>query len=245
MQPLPLITAATVTAASATVISIGTFVPSARLWGNIISRGTSKNPPRVALTFDDGPTPGGTDCVLDVLAEMKVRATFFVIGKNVERHPDLLRRIDAEGHLIANHTFDHRRLSVFGRAGWWRKQIERTDAAIKRVIGRRPAMFRPPVGHKTPWTMHAVRKSGHAMVTWNVRSFDGLKSATPQKILDRLLPRCRAGDIVVLHDGVEPGRQRELRMTVEAVRPLILGLRERGLEPVRVDELVGAPGYRT
>jgi peptidoglycan/xylan/chitin deacetylase (PgdA/CDA1 family) len=219
-------------------------VPSSRLWGNVISRGTTEGPPRVALTFDDGPTPGGTDRVLDILLELKVSATFFVIGLNVQRWPDLLRRIDAEGHEIGNHTFDHSHWGVFRHARWWADQIRRTDDTIEKIIGRRPAMFRPPVGHKTPYTMMAARWKGHALVTWNVRSFDGLASATPQKILDRLLPRCRAGDIVILHDGVEPNRRRAPSVTVEAVKPLILGLRERGLEPVRVDELTGLAAYR-
>src|SRR5437016_2530000 len=83
----------------------GTPFPSGWLWGKVISRGTKDGPPRIALTFDDGPTPGGTDRILDLLAELKAPATFFVIGQNVEGYPDLLRRIDAEGHLIGNHTF--------------------------------------------------------------------------------------------------------------------------------------------
>ena len=198
----------------------------------------------MALTFDDGPTPGGTDRVLDILRELKVSATFFVIGRNVQRWPDLLRRMDAEGHGIGNHTFDHSHWGVFGHARWWADQIQRTDDAIEKVIGRRTAMFRPPVGHKTPYTMMAARRTGHALVTWNMRSYDGLASATPQKIIDRLLPRCRAGDIVILHDGVEPNRLRDPSVTVEAVKPLIRGLRERGLEPVGVEQLTGLKMYR-
>src|SRR5438552_3460310 len=100
-------------ASSALAMTWGTFVPSGWLWGEVISRGTIQGPPRVALTFDDGPTPGGTDRILDLLAELKAPSTFFVIGQNVERHPDLLRRIDAEGHLIGNHTFDHHHWGVF------------------------------------------------------------------------------------------------------------------------------------
>jgi peptidoglycan/xylan/chitin deacetylase (PgdA/CDA1 family) len=104
-------------------------------------------------------------------------------------------------------------------------------------------MFRPPVGHKTFLTMSALRRTGHKMVTWNVRSYDGLAGATPQKILDRLLPRCGAGDIVILHDGVEPNRRRDPAVTVEALKPLVLGLRKRGLEPARLDEMTGISSY--
>lgn len=244
MLTTPLILGATgAFALSAPIVSHGIFAPTSRVWGNVISRGTSEGPPRVALTFDDGPTPGGTDRVLNILAELKVLATFFVIGRNVQRWPDLLRRIDAEGHAVANHTFDHSRWGVFGHAGWWAHQIRRTDDAIEQVIGRRPAMFRPPVGHKTPYTLMAARRTGHALVTWNMRPYDGVASTTPQRILDRLLPRCRSGDIVLLHDGAEPNRKRDPSATVEAVRPLILGLRERGIESVRVDELTGLKLY--
>jgi peptidoglycan-N-acetylglucosamine deacetylase len=231
-------------ALSAPIVSHGLFAPSSCVWGKVISCGTAQGPPRVALTFDDGPTPVGTDRVLDLLAELKVSATFFVIGRNVECCPDLLRRIDAEGHLIANHTFDHSHWGIFGHARWWQDQILRTDDAIERVIGRRPAMFRPPIGHKTPSTLLAVRRTGHALVTWNVRSFDAMARATPTRILDRLMPQCGAGDIVLLHDGVEPHRKRDPSATVQAVRPLITGLREQGIQPVRLDELTGLPAYQ-
>jgi peptidoglycan-N-acetylglucosamine deacetylase len=176
---------------------------------------------------------------------LKVSATFFVIGRNVERWPDLLRRIHDEGHSVGNHTFDHSHWGVFGHGRWWAEQIQRADDAIEKVIGHRPAMFRPPVGHKTPYTMTAARRTGHALVNWNVRSFDVFASATPVKILDRVLPRCRAGDIVTLHDGIEPNRQRDPAVTVEAVKPLIIGLRERGLEPARAEELTGLIPYQT
>jgi peptidoglycan/xylan/chitin deacetylase (PgdA/CDA1 family) len=225
-------------------LSYGTFVPGSRIWGPVIWRGTSDGPPRVALTFDDGPTAGATDRVLDVLGELGVKAAFFVIGRNVERHPDLLRRIDADGHVVGNHTFDHSHWGSMRRGRFWREQIDRTNQAIERVLGRRPALFRPPIGHKNPYTMAAARDAGQAVVTWSIRAMDGLPT-TPQRILNRLLPGRRAGDILILHDGIEPGRKRDPSATIAAVRPLVLSLRERGLEPVRLDELIGLAPYQT
>lgn len=237
MSPaLPLILSGLVGGGS--LFSWATFAPTSRLWGANISRGSRANPQRVALTFDDGPTPGGTDRILDVLHELKVPATFFAIGQNVQRHPDLLRRIDAEGHLIGNHTFDHSHWGIFTPASWWLEQVIRTDDQIEKTIGRRTTFFRPPVGHKTPLTGAALRRSGHTMVTWTLRCYDGLSRTTPQDILGRLLPRARAGDIVLLHDGSEPHFARHPGATVEALRPLIQGLRERELEPVRLDSIV-------
>jgi peptidoglycan-N-acetylglucosamine deacetylase len=231
-----------VTAALAGLAGYATFVPGSRIWGPVVWQGASDGPPRMALTFDDGPTAGATDCILDILGEMKVKAAFFVIGRNVEREPDLLRRIDAEGHLVGNHTFDHSRWSSMGQGPFWRKQIEKTDAAIERVLGRRPLLFRPPVGHKTPYTMAAARRGGHAVVTWGVRAWDGVPT-TAERIVEHVAPRCRAGTIVILHDGVEPNRPRDPSASIAAVRPLVAAIRERGLEPVRLDELTGLRAY--
>jgi peptidoglycan/xylan/chitin deacetylase (PgdA/CDA1 family) len=196
----------------------------------------------VALTFDDGPTAGATDRVLDQLGELEVKAAFFVIGRNVEREPDLLRRIVAEGHLVGNHTYDHSRWASMGRGDYWRRQIGKTDAAIEQVLGRRPRLFRPPIGHKTPYTMAAARENGHVVVTWSIRAWDGVPT-TAGRIIEHVTPRCQAGSIVVLHDGVEPRRPRDPSATLAAIKPLVLALRQRGLEPVRLDELTGLQAY--
>jgi peptidoglycan/xylan/chitin deacetylase (PgdA/CDA1 family) len=216
-----------------------TFVPRSRMFGPVVSRGSAGGPARVALTFDDGPTAGATDRVLDVLGELGVKAAFFVVGKNVERAPRLAARIAEEGHLVGNHSYDHFRTGMFGLGAFWRGQIGRTDAAIERATGLRPAMFRPPIGHKTPFIMAAAARAGHAVVTWNLRAWDGVANATPGKIVSRVAPRARAGDIILLHDGVEPQSRRDPSASVKAVRPLVLALRDRGLEPVRLDELTG------
>lgn len=229
-------------AAMAGLASYATFVPGSRIWGPVVWKGASDGPPRVALTFDDGPTAGATDRILDILGELNVKAAFFVIGRNVEREPRLLRRLDVEGHLVGNHTFDHSRWSSMGQGRFWRGQIEKTDDAIERVLGRRPLLFRPPVGHKTPFTMAAARESGHTVVTWGVRAWDGVPT-TAERIVGHVVPRCQAGAIVVLHDGIEPTRPRDPSASIAAVKPLVAAIRQRGLEPVRLDELTELRGY--
>jgi peptidoglycan/xylan/chitin deacetylase (PgdA/CDA1 family) len=211
--------------------------------GPLLSRGTREAPPRVALTFDDGPWPGTTDRVLDMLGELNVKAAFFVIGRYVERHPELVRRIDREGHLIGNHTYDHLGLSFLRGAAFWRSQLDRTDTAIERATGLRPRLYRPPLGMKTPISSRAVRHS-HTTVTWTRSAKDGL-STTSDRILARLLPRSRAGDILLLHDGVSPQSRRDPSVTTNALPTLIRGLRNRGLEPVRLDQLTGLTPYAT
>lgn len=217
------------------------FWPGSTLWGPIISRGASAAPPRVALTFDDGPLPGATDRILDVLGELNVRASFFVIGRVARENPDLLLRIHQQGHIIGNHSFDHVGLGFLHGQGFWCNQIERTDRVIEQVIGTRPRLFRPPLGAKT-WLI-ARAAATHTMVTWNRRGRDGVATHS-QRILNRLLPRASAGDIIALHDGVSPQSRRDPRVTVAAIRPLVAGLRDRGIEPVRLDELTGVNPYR-
>ena len=218
-----------------------TFAPRSGIWGPVVWRGDANGPPRLALTFDDGPTPGGTDRILDVLGELNAPGAFFVIGRNVERSPALLARVHAEGHIVGNHTFDHAHFGIFRSGGYWQRQVEKTDAAIEAVIGRRPAMFRPPMGHKTPLTIRAAVRRRQAVVAWSAGALDGL-STTPERILRRL-ERCSAGEIVMLHDGIEPQSRRDPAATVAAVRPLITRLRNQGFELVRLDRLLRLPAY--
>jgi peptidoglycan/xylan/chitin deacetylase (PgdA/CDA1 family) len=224
------------------VAAWGAFVPTSGIWGRVYSHGPATEP-RYALTFDDGPTRGPTDEVLDALAKMKVPAAFFVVGANAQRCPDLLVRMHAEGHLIGNHSLDHDHYALFRRPPYWNRQFDETDAAIEQAIGQRPAMFRPPMGHKGPHMMAAARRRGQAVIAWTHRAVDGVRT-TPQRILERLAPRTRGGDILLLHDGLEPHAfKRDPSATIAAITPLILRLRDRGLEPARLDELLGLPAY--
>ncbi|HEX8916649.1 MAG TPA: polysaccharide deacetylase family protein [Humisphaera sp.] len=224
------------------VLMWGTFAPSSRLWGSMARRGDATRP-AVALTFDDGPTPGSTEQVLDTLAAAGVRATFFVVGLNCDRHPGLVRRMHAEGHLVANHTYDHSHFGVFRRRGFWDEQLRRTDASIAAIVGKRPALFRPPMGHKTPHTFAAAKKLGYATVGWSRSAGDGL--ATTSDKIARRLARSGPGDILLLHDGVEPNiPRRDQAATVAALPGVLANLKARGLDAVRLDELLSVKGYQ-
>jgi peptidoglycan/xylan/chitin deacetylase (PgdA/CDA1 family) len=239
---MPQLVELALTAGAATAgICYPVFWPASKFWGPIISRGRSAAPPRVALTFDDGPLPGATDRILDVLAELNVKASFFVIGKTARENPRLLLRIHQQGHIVGNHSFDHIGLGFLCGQNFWHDQIDRTDQVIEQVIGTWPKLFRPPLGAKTWMIARAART--HTVVTWNRRARDGIATCS-QRILDRVLPRARAGDIIALHDGVSPQSRRDPLVTVAAIRPLVAGLRDRGIEPVRLDELTGVKPYR-
>lgn len=218
--------------------------PTNTFWGPVHCRGSCVGPPGYALTLDDGPTRESTTAILDTLGELGVRAAFFVIGTNARQFPDLLVRMHQEGHLIANHTLDHAHLSMFRGSRYWDHQLAETDQIIGQIIGRRPAMFRPPMGMKTGFNMAAAKRRGQAVVTWSRRAVDGI-STTRDRILHRLVPHTVAGDILLLHDGVEPRSHRDPAPTVAALKPLILQLRDRGLEPAPLDDFLGLPAYAT
>ncbi len=221
---------------------IGTMVwascdPRAWLFGPVRWRSKNTMRSRVALTFDDGPTPGATDAVLEVLHRLNVPAAFFVIGQNVRQSPELLRKIHQQGHLIANHSFDHSHYGFLGSGKYWDWQLAETDRAVEEIIGEKPTYFRAPIGVRTPRLSFALRRSGHVHVTWSRRGLDGV-ARSAQYIRDRLVGQARAGDILVLHDGIEPGGDRDPTATIAALPMVINGLRERGFEFVRLDELL-------
>jgi peptidoglycan-N-acetylglucosamine deacetylase len=230
-------------------LAYGLVNPRSAMWGTVLWRGpasgadgtTSRS---VALTFDDGPLPGTTDRILDALGEANVRAAFFVIGRHVRRWPDLVRRMHDEGHLVGNHTQDHLHTGLFGRYRYWRGEIARAGDTIEQVIGVRPAVFRPPMGYKHWHLMNAAIDAGQAVVTWSLRARD--TRATPANvILDRVAKPASGGDVIVLHDGDDPCLAPQDRSgTRDAVRPLIAALKQRGLEPTRLDELLRIPPYR-
>jgi peptidoglycan-N-acetylglucosamine deacetylase len=219
------------------------FAPRSQMFGPVLFRGQRTGPPRLAISFDDGPHPYATPLVLDVLRDHRVAAAFFVVGNHAAAHPDLLRRMHAEGHVVGNHSLAHAYGGCFYRSRYWRREITLTDDLIEQVIGLRPALFRPPMGFKTPHITGSARSTGHATITWSRRGFDGVHT-TAQRIIDRLAHRAVSGDIVLLHDGrVQPVR-RDLNATLSALPALIETWRSRGLEIVRVDDLLGIKAYQ-
>ena len=180
--------------------------------------------------------------MLETLERLEIRATFFVIGRHVQASPKLLQQVHEAGHLIANHTYDHSHTGYLHSTQYWLDQIERTGSAVEAVVGVRPRFFRTPMGVRTWRTTAAVRQSGVTLVTWTRRALDGLPT-TADEICKRLLPGAAAGDILLLHDGIEPGAKRNPQATVEALPRIASALREQQLMPVRLDKLLGVSPY--
>ena len=206
---------------------------SARCW-----RAAPATVPRAALTFDDGPGPS-TAAVLDALEREGVRATFFVLGRQARRHPDLVRRIAAGGHQLASHGDDHGIL-VFRGPGHVAAQLRRTEDAVRQACGEGALsrVFRAPHGFRGPQTWPAVRRAGYRMAGWSRGVFD---SAEPGAgvIADRAARALRPGAVILLHDadGWDPARGRP--QTAEALPAIIRAARGRGLSLVTLDELTG------
>lgn len=191
--------------------------------------------PKVALTFEDGPHPGSTPRILDVLRDLGARATFFVVGRRVAQHPDLVERIAEEGHLIGNHSFDHHPFAVLGRERYWEDQLERLDFLVERITGLHLAWFRPPAACSTSGLQRAAFETRHAIVTFTREA--------PAGSPERLVPRARAGDILALRDGPDPCFDRPLGASAVSVKRLIEGLRSRGLETTPLDRLIRPRPY--
>lgn len=149
----------------------------------------------VFLTFDDGPTPGITEWILDTLRRYDAKATFFVLGKNAEMYPDLIRRIEQEGHKIGNHTYSHQK-------GWGmslERYIEDVDLAEDIVPSN---LFRPPYARVTPAQMSAVGQR-YKIIMWNILSRDYSSAVTPAQCYKGVVKHLSPGCIVAFHDSAK------------------------------------------
>lgn len=185
----------------------------------------------IALTFDAGPSENSAR-LLDVLKEKRVPATFFLLGKrHIEKYPELVARMAAEGHEVASHTWDHKILTRISPAQI-RDELERTDTAIERITGERPTLMRPPQG-RTNDTVHKIcRELGLAEVLWSVTAKD-YATTDSALITRRVLAQASRDGIILLHDLYQG--------TVPAVPGIIDALKERGYVFVTVPQLL-APG---
>lgn len=153
---------------------------------------------KIALTFDDGPTSYTLE-VLSLLKKYKAKATFFCIGKNIETHPEIVKQIIAEGHLVGNHSFSHSKFFDFYNARKITEELEKTDLLLEKFTFQKINFFRPPYGVTTPSIRRALKKTRHKVIGWNIRSLDG-GTKNKDLIFNRIIKRVSPGGIVLLHD---------------------------------------------
>jgi len=204
---------------------------------NFFVRSHNNNPEvedrRVAITFDDGPVEN-TLAILTILEKYNVNASFFCIGKNVEKNPEIFKAILEHGHFIGNHSYSHTRSMGFLSTKKIIKEIETCDEICEKVAGIRPKTFRPPFGVINPKIQRALIKTEHLVVGWSVRSYDAVLSSQ-NYILKRIIKRIKPGDVILLHDN-------NLK-TVYILEQLLIFLKDNNYTPVRVDNLFQIDAY--
>lgn len=185
-----------------------------------------------ALTFDDGPNPEATPRILDALAASGTTATFFLLGRHVERWPALAARVANEGHVVGNHGWYHRKLHT-QRPASVRRDLELGTAAIVGATGARPSVFRAPHGFRAPWVSRIARSLGQRTVGWSLGVWD---TALPgaDVIVERTVNGTRPGSILLLHDGDGYDPDGDRTQTADAVPRIVATLNDRGYRFVGV-----------
>ncbi|MDQ0063234.1 polysaccharide deacetylase family protein [Paenibacillus harenae] len=185
----------------------------------------------IALTFDDGPDKRYTPAILDILKEKGVKATFFVVGLQVSKSPEVLERIVKEGHEIGNHTYNHKDLSKLGKDAIL-KEINAGDKVIKEAVGFTPMLFRAPYGAVSDTLKEILEKTGRHMIGWNIdtRDWAGTSVADMQEMIRT---EAKPGGIILMHSF----GGKHIAHTVEALPGIIDDLTDMGYSFAGIDEL--------
>ncbi|WP_438350895.1 polysaccharide deacetylase family protein [Paenibacillus sp. FA6] len=189
---------------------------------------------KIALTFDDVPDSRFTPAVLDILAKHHVKATFFIVGKRAKDHPDIVRRIQREGHAIGNHSYDHPQFTKISLEHF-QSQINTTEQILNDLIHYKPRLIRPPYGEITEEQLKWAKKQGYKIINWNVDSLDW-KGISKDEVKKNILSHVGPGSIILQHAGGGIGS--DLTGTIEALPEIILNLRKKGYTFVTVPELL-------
>ncbi len=205
-------------------------LPPSFLGKTIESAKLSSGKKVIALTFDDGPWPESTAQVLNILKQNDVKATFFVVGQNVKNYPELVKRLVAEGHTIANHTWHHWYHFMNPQTAAY--EIDNTTNLIFQLTGVKTNMFRPPGGNMHNGVAAYARNSKYAIIMWSSDSLDYSRPSVP-RLINNVFRAAKPGGIVLMHDG---GGNRS--QTVQALPTIIANFRKQGYSFVTVPELL-------
>jgi peptidoglycan/xylan/chitin deacetylase (PgdA/CDA1 family) len=234
-EPPPLAASLLALTTYGALIMAGVFVLRLRIFVDAVLRGPA-GARGVALTFDDGPDPRSTPAVLDTLDARGVKATFFVIGKKAEAHPDLVREIVRRGHAVGLHSYAHDRLFSLRSERVVRADLERGMATLESITGARATWFRPPIGHTNPIVARVADDLDLAVVGWSVSARDGTARAREAACLARVRSGLRDGAIVLLHDAAERGDHEPLGPRL--LPKILAAIDERNLSVVPLERWV-------
>lgn len=193
----------------------------------------------VALTFDDGPSSIWTPQILDALKERDVKATFFMIGKHVEKYPEIVKRVALEGHEIGNHTYLHHVL-IYYTDDELQLEIKHTESLIEKITGKKTGLFRPPKAWVTKQEKNYIIGLGYKIILWTLNSKDWVTFLGDKHIARYLEKHVEPGSIILFHDSggtfsIEGGDRSK---TVKAVSKLIDRLKAEGYKFVTISELL-------
>lgn len=185
----------------------------------------------IALTYDDGPNPPYTEQLLKTLAEFNAKATFFVIGKNIEQYPQTIKLIQLQGHELGNHSYSHSKM-VFKCPALIKSEIEKTDQLLHQLGVKQEIHFRAPFGFKLVILPYLLAKMQKKNILWNIDPKD-YATLDPEKIKNYILEQIRPGSIVLLHDGGE-----NCSSTIIATRSILQNLQKQGYQFKTVSEML-------
>ncbi|KAF2511277.1 polysaccharide deacetylase family protein [Flavobacterium foetidum] len=188
---------------------------------------------KIAITFDDGPSIYTLE-VLDLLKKYNAKATFFCIGKNIEAHPEIIQKVIAEGHLVGNHSYSHSKFFDFYNEDKIREELVKADLLLEKFTPGKINFFRPPYGVTTPSIRRALKKTGHKVIGWNIRSLDG-GTKNQDLILKRITKRVSPGGIVLLHDTA--------LHSVLVLEQFLQFLQQHNYQVVSIEELLNLKAY--
>lgn len=194
------------------------------------------NKKNVALTFDDGPDGKITPKILDILKQNNVKASFFFIGENASNFPQVVRRADKEGNLILNHSYDHPDFEKKSSEEI-KNQILKTENVIYKIIGKKPAIVRPPYGDVDERVVNSILKTDDKIIIWSIDTLDWSQKEK-DNIVKNVLDNLRPGDILLMHSNGDKAA------TAEALPDVIKGIRERGYEIVTLDKMLNIKAYK-
>lgn len=215
---------------------LGVIFSRFSMFADVITMGP-KDARGVALTFDDGPDPQSTPQILDLLDEADAKATFFVIGRKAEEHPELLAEISERGHAVGVHSYAHARLFSLYPPGRIRRDLQRAIDVLQGITGARPTLFRAPIGHISPSMAKVVRDLELDVVGWSVRGVDGWSGAKPKVVAGKIIRKLDDGAIVMLHDASEKGDF--VPASVKALPEILDTAKHKQLPFVLVDQWLG------
>jgi peptidoglycan-N-acetylglucosamine deacetylase len=196
---------------------------------------TAANRNEIALTIDDGPDPLVTPQVLDILDDYQAKATFFCIGNKVLQHPELCREIVRRGHVIENHSQQHRHyFSLLGINGFTR-EIEAAQETLFNITGKRPQFFRAPAGLRNPFLQPVLSRLGLTLVSWTTRGFD-TQVKNVEKVSNKLLTGLSPGAILLLHDGNAARSETNIPIILAVLPTLLKAAKKQNLHFVTLQD---------